>query len=241
MTLSSTAVERAIAQCTSRWAMARGHRLNTSYSAYSASVDVKQHKSQKKVKNNNNNNKKQRKVTLPTLPTPRGGGGGEGATMSLSPPAVARLLCGLPRRGGGYYVSRCRLLCLPCLLRRGGGYYVAVAARRRRPLSPAVAAAISASRRRPPSPSRDCLRRLSTPWSLPTLPPLGRGELLSLLYGGGGGGTTRGGGGGSGGGGHSVARRRRLPSPPAVESAQNFSDSGGWAQSLARYCHPSIW
>ena len=28
--LSSTAVERAIAQCTSRWAMARGHRLNTS-------------------------------------------------------------------------------------------------------------------------------------------------------------------------------------------------------------------
>ena len=27
---SSTAVERAIAQCTSRWAMARGHRLNTS-------------------------------------------------------------------------------------------------------------------------------------------------------------------------------------------------------------------
>ena len=30
MTLSSTAVERAIARCTSRWAMARGHRLNTS-------------------------------------------------------------------------------------------------------------------------------------------------------------------------------------------------------------------
>ena len=30
MTLSSTAVERAIAQGTSRWAMARGHRLNTS-------------------------------------------------------------------------------------------------------------------------------------------------------------------------------------------------------------------
>ena len=30
MTLSSTSVERAIAQCTSRWAMARGHRLNTS-------------------------------------------------------------------------------------------------------------------------------------------------------------------------------------------------------------------
>ena len=30
MTLSSTAVERAIAQCTSRWAMARGHRLNIS-------------------------------------------------------------------------------------------------------------------------------------------------------------------------------------------------------------------
>ena len=29
MTLSSTAVETAIAQCTSRWAMARGHRLNT--------------------------------------------------------------------------------------------------------------------------------------------------------------------------------------------------------------------
>ena len=28
--LSSTAVERAIAQCTSRWAMVRGHRLNTS-------------------------------------------------------------------------------------------------------------------------------------------------------------------------------------------------------------------
>ena len=28
--LSSTAVERAIAQCTSHWAMARGHRLNTS-------------------------------------------------------------------------------------------------------------------------------------------------------------------------------------------------------------------
>ena len=28
-TLSSTAVETAIAQCTSRWAMARGHRLNT--------------------------------------------------------------------------------------------------------------------------------------------------------------------------------------------------------------------
>ena len=28
--LSSTAVERAIAQCTSRWAMAGGHRLNTS-------------------------------------------------------------------------------------------------------------------------------------------------------------------------------------------------------------------
>ena len=28
--LSSTAVERAIVQCTSRWAMARGHRLNTS-------------------------------------------------------------------------------------------------------------------------------------------------------------------------------------------------------------------
>ena len=27
---SSTAVETAIAQCTSRWAMARGHRLNTS-------------------------------------------------------------------------------------------------------------------------------------------------------------------------------------------------------------------
>ena len=30
LTLSSTAVERAIARCTSRWAMARGHRLNTS-------------------------------------------------------------------------------------------------------------------------------------------------------------------------------------------------------------------
>ena len=30
VTLSSTAVEKAIAQCTSRWAMARGHRLNTS-------------------------------------------------------------------------------------------------------------------------------------------------------------------------------------------------------------------
>ena len=30
VTLSSTAVERAIAQCTSRWTMARGHRLNTS-------------------------------------------------------------------------------------------------------------------------------------------------------------------------------------------------------------------
>ncbi len=28
--LSSTAVERSIAQCTSRWAMARGHRPNTS-------------------------------------------------------------------------------------------------------------------------------------------------------------------------------------------------------------------
>ena len=30
VTLSSTAVETAITQCTSRWAMARGHRLNTS-------------------------------------------------------------------------------------------------------------------------------------------------------------------------------------------------------------------
>ena len=30
VTLSSTAVETAIAQCTSPWAMARGHRLNTS-------------------------------------------------------------------------------------------------------------------------------------------------------------------------------------------------------------------
>ena len=30
MTLPSTAVETAIAQCTSRWAMARGHSLNTS-------------------------------------------------------------------------------------------------------------------------------------------------------------------------------------------------------------------
>ena len=30
VTLSSTAVETAIAQCTSRWAMARGHRLNAS-------------------------------------------------------------------------------------------------------------------------------------------------------------------------------------------------------------------
>ena len=30
VTLSSTAVETAIAQCTRRWAMARGHRLNTS-------------------------------------------------------------------------------------------------------------------------------------------------------------------------------------------------------------------
>ena len=30
VTLSSTAVERVTAQCTSRWAMARGHRLNTS-------------------------------------------------------------------------------------------------------------------------------------------------------------------------------------------------------------------
>ena len=30
VTLASTAVETAIAQCTSRWAMARGHRLNTS-------------------------------------------------------------------------------------------------------------------------------------------------------------------------------------------------------------------
>ena len=30
VTLSSTAVETAIAQCTSRWVMARGHRLNTS-------------------------------------------------------------------------------------------------------------------------------------------------------------------------------------------------------------------
>ena len=30
VTLSSTAVERAIAQCISRWAVARGHRLNTS-------------------------------------------------------------------------------------------------------------------------------------------------------------------------------------------------------------------
>ena len=30
VTLSSTAVETAVGQCTSRWAMARGHRLNTS-------------------------------------------------------------------------------------------------------------------------------------------------------------------------------------------------------------------
>ena len=30
VTLSSTAVETAFAQCTSRWAIARGHRLNTS-------------------------------------------------------------------------------------------------------------------------------------------------------------------------------------------------------------------
>ena len=30
VTLPSTAVETAIAQCTSRWAMARGHRPNTS-------------------------------------------------------------------------------------------------------------------------------------------------------------------------------------------------------------------
>ena len=30
VTLSSTAVETSIAQCTSRWAMARGHRLNAS-------------------------------------------------------------------------------------------------------------------------------------------------------------------------------------------------------------------
>ena len=30
VTLSSTAAETAIAQCTSRWTMARGHRLNTS-------------------------------------------------------------------------------------------------------------------------------------------------------------------------------------------------------------------
>ena len=30
MTLPSTTVEAAIARCTSRWAMARGHRLNTS-------------------------------------------------------------------------------------------------------------------------------------------------------------------------------------------------------------------
>ena len=30
MTLPSTTVETAVAQCTSRWAMARGHRLNTS-------------------------------------------------------------------------------------------------------------------------------------------------------------------------------------------------------------------
>ena len=30
VTLSSTAVETAIAQCTSRWVMGRGHRLNTS-------------------------------------------------------------------------------------------------------------------------------------------------------------------------------------------------------------------
>ena len=30
VTLPSTAVETAIVQCTSRWAMARGHRLNTS-------------------------------------------------------------------------------------------------------------------------------------------------------------------------------------------------------------------
>ena len=30
MTLSTTAVETAIARCTSRWAMASGHRLNTS-------------------------------------------------------------------------------------------------------------------------------------------------------------------------------------------------------------------
>ena len=30
MTLSSTVVETTIAQCTSRWAMAREHRLNTS-------------------------------------------------------------------------------------------------------------------------------------------------------------------------------------------------------------------
>ena len=30
VTLPSTAVETAIAQCTSRWAKARGHRLNTS-------------------------------------------------------------------------------------------------------------------------------------------------------------------------------------------------------------------
>ena len=30
VTLPSTAVETAVARCTSRWAMARGHRLNTS-------------------------------------------------------------------------------------------------------------------------------------------------------------------------------------------------------------------
>ena len=72
-------------------------------------------------------------------------------------------------------------------------------------------------------------------------------------------------GGGGGGGDHSVDRRRRLPSPPTISAYSpppvsvrrlrpvsplavsvrrgvcTEFDSGGWAQSLARYCHPSTW
>ena len=120
------------------------------------------------------------------------------------------------------------------------------------------------------SPPSFAARRLSPPWSLPTLPPLGRGGLLSLLCGGVGGGTTLANTRGWGvvvPGGEPLcrppsppavaARRRRPPSPPAVafhclrpvsppavsvrRGVSTEFDSGGWAQSLARYCHPSIW
>ena len=167
-------------------------------------------------------------------------------------------LCLLCLLCGGVSLPLCRL----CLLCGGVGTTTmslsppTVAARCRRPPSPPRSLPpVSVRRRLPGIVSAAQFRRPPSQYAVEFAYSATIGEggnyspysmgvgvtTLPTLWGWGGG-TTLGGGGGV----HSVARRRRLmPSPPAVSAVRRGVctefDSGGWAQSLACYCHPSIW